>query len=290
MNIAGDLASRFLLARLDTGLERPEDRSVDRFKITDLRRWVVKHRQQLVADVHTIVRAYLQECRRQKGTPDWVAARRGVTGTRFGGPCEVLRDALLWAFPALPDPFFSFQASAADSSTRAEAQLMLGLLDDVMARMAGDECAPAWAKTHPTYGSQSPERRRWEPKFRNRWARMSDHERQCRFGTNILGHAEDKEWSRVKIWVRTKLGRRELRAGRRRFTTAQILWALRLSEEKETVEAATTRAGGKLNPVALGRWLKDRLVDAPLAGLVLRSAQNREKRACFWITKVGATK
>jgi hypothetical protein len=289
VNMAGDLASRFLLARLDTGLERPEDRSVDRFKITDLRRWVVKHRQQLVGAVHTIVRAYLQECRRQKGTPDWVAARRGVSGTRFGGPCEVLRDALLWAFPLLPDPFLSFQASTADSSTRAEAQLMLGLLDDVMVRMAGDECAPPWAKLHSTHGSQSPERRRWEPKFRNRWVRMTDHERQRRFGTNILSHAEDVEWRRIQSWVRTKLGRRELRAGRRRFTTTEILLALRF-EAKETVEAATTRAGGKLNPVALGRWLKDRLVGAPLGGLVLRSAQNREKRAAFWITKVGATK
>jgi hypothetical protein len=289
VNMAGDLASRFLLARLDTGLERPEDRSVDRFKITDLRRWVVKHRQQLVAAVHTIVRGYLQECTRQKGTPDWVATRRGVTGTRFGGPCEVLRDALLWAFPALPDPFLSFQASAADSSTKAEAQLMLGLLDDVMVRMAGNECAPVWAKTHSTHGSQSPERRRWEPKFRNRWVRMTDHERQRRFGTNILSHAEDVEWCRVQSWVRTKLGRRELRAGRRRFTTTEILLALRV-EAKETVEAATTRAGGKLNPIALGRWLKDRLVDAPLGGLVLRSAQNREKRAGFWITEVGATK
>jgi hypothetical protein len=290
LNMAGDLASRFLLARLDTGLERPEDRSVDRFEITDLRQWVVKHRQQLVAAVHTVVRAYLQECTRQKGTPDWVAARRAVSGTRFGGPCEVLRDALLWAFPVLPDPFLSFQASTGDSSTRAEAQLMLGLLDDVMVRVAGQECAPAWAKQHYSiHGSQSLERRRWEPKFRNRWVRMSDHERQRRFGTNILSHAEDNEWSRVQSWVRTKLGRRELRAGRRRFTTAQILWALP-SDEKETIEGATTRAGRKLNPVALGRWLKDRLVDAPLGGLVLRSAQDREKRACFWITKVGATK
>ena len=114
---------------------------------------------------------------------------------------------------------------------------------------------------------------------------MTDHERQRRFGTNILSYAEDNEWRRIQIWVRTKLGRRELRAGRHRFTTAQILWAL-TPHERESVEGATTRAGGKLNPVALGRWPKDRLVDAPLGGLVLRSAQDREKRACFWITRV----
>ena len=32
LNMAGDLASRFLLVRLNTGLERPEDRSVDGFR------------------------------------------------------------------------------------------------------------------------------------------------------------------------------------------------------------------------------------------------------------------
>jgi hypothetical protein len=37
--------------------------------------------------------------------------------------------------------------------------------------------------------------------------------------------------------------------------------------------------------VSLGRWLKERVVDAPLGGLILRSAQDRQKRACFWITK-----
>src|SRR5436309_839800 len=80
LNMAGDLSSRFLLVLLNTGLERPEDRSVGTFTIRDLRRWVVEHRQQLVAAVHTIVRAYLQECRRCGGTPANVAARRHVGG------------------------------------------------------------------------------------------------------------------------------------------------------------------------------------------------------------------
>jgi hypothetical protein len=40
----------------------------------------------------------------------------------------------------------------------------------------------------------------------------------------------------------------------------------------------------KLNAVALGRWLKDRLVDAPVNGLALRSAPRRDKTAEYWIT------
>jgi len=41
--------------------------------------------------------------------------------------------------------------------------------------------------------------------------------------------------------------------------------------------------GKGLNPVSIGRWLKDHLVDAPINGKVLRSATDRKKLACFWI-------
>ena len=172
LNLAGDLASRLLLARLDTGLERPEDRSATGFRIPDLRRWVIEHRQQLVSAIHTIVRGYLQECRRRRGTPTEVGARRKVVGTRFGGQCEVLRDAFLWAFPDLPDPFLSFQASALNSSTKLEAALVLGVLDRVMADSAGQKCAPTWATT-PFAAATSPERTKWQRKFSARWRRMT---------------------------------------------------------------------------------------------------------------------
>jgi hypothetical protein len=282
LNMAGDLASRFLLVRLDTGLERPEDRSVDRFQIPDLRHWIVEHRQQLVAAVHIIVRAYLQECRRCGGTPQGVATCRQVSGTRFGGQCEVLRDALLWAFPSLPDPFLSFQASAANSSTKAEAELVLTTLDRAMVRNAGERCAPGW--TSSWMMTKSPERMRWESKFHARWTRMTVQDRHRRFGPIVVSAAANKEWPRIATRVQATLGRRELRAGHQRFTTAEILDVLSLGD-KDIIEGATTRAGGKLNAVALGRWLKDRLVDARLGGLVLRSAQDRQKRACFWIEK-----
>src|SRR5262249_40661502 len=112
LNLAGDLPSRFMIAKLDTGLAHPEERNVDQFKIRNLVQWTLTNRQQLIADRHTIVRAYLQECRRQKRTPAEVLARRKADGSRFGGPCNALRDAFLWAFPNLPDPFLALQASA----------------------------------------------------------------------------------------------------------------------------------------------------------------------------------
>ena len=130
LNLAGDLASRI-----------PEDaaghrartargpRATANFKIQDLIPWTIENRQRLVAAVHTIVRAYLQECRRCGGTPDDVAARRKVDGSRFGGPVEVLRDAFLWAFPDLPDPFLGFEASTLSCSTRQEKTQVLHLLD-----------------------------------------------------------------------------------------------------------------------------------------------------------------
>ena len=44
--------------------------------------------------------------------------------------------------------------------------------------------------------------------------------------------------------------------------------------------------GKVLNPVSLGRWLKERLVDAPMGGRVLRSAKDRKNLASFWIEGV----
>ena len=41
--------------------------------------------------------------------------------------------------------------------------------------------------------------------------------------------------------------------------------------------------GKALNPISLPKWLKDRLVDAPTDGHVLRSGNDRKKLARFWI-------
>jgi hypothetical protein len=274
LNLAGDLASRFMLSRIDTGLERPEDRSVTNFKIPELRRWIVTNRQQLVAAVHTIVRGYLQECRRCGGTPENVASRREIGGTRFGGPCEVMRDAFLWAFPHLPDPFLSFRASAANSSTKAEAALVLTALDKCMAEGAGQRCAPAWAVNPPE---------RWEKKFNARWSSMSPDHLQRRYRTTFLDEAQTEAWRRIQPLAQFRSGRRELRAGRVRFTSSEIVKLLECgSSHKDLVEGAMH--GKKLNPISLGRWLKDHLVDAQINGRVLRTARGRANTAEFWIT------
>jgi Primase C terminal 2 (PriCT-2) len=278
LNLAGDLASRFLLARIDTGLERPEDRSVTGYRIPDLRRWTVEHRQQLVAAVHTIVRGYLQECRARGGTPWHVADRREVSGTRFGGRCDVLRDAFLWAFPNLLDPFLSFKASAANSSTKVEAALVLAVLDKLMAASAGRTSAPVWA----TISASSAERQRWEANFRARWKRMTPDERDRRYRTTSLGEAEMGTWQRLQHQIQVRAGRRELRAGRARFTSLEISNAIRATQDEQAIVEGAMHGKG-LNPVSLGRWLKDHLVDAPINGQVLRSATDRKKLACFWI-------
>jgi hypothetical protein len=279
LNMAGDLSSRFLLVRLNTELERPEDRSVDIFKIRDLRPWVIEHRQQLVAAVHTIVRVYLQECRRCGGTPANVAARRQVSGTRFGGPCEVLRDAFLWAFPDLPDPLLSFQASALNSSTKAEAALVLRALDRIMALAAGRKCAPAWATTD---FRSSREQTRWQQKFRARWSRMTPDQYQRRYQTTQVEEAQSQAWKRIQRLVQIRCGRREIRAGRVQLTSSEIIGCLKSSSDDQAIVEGAMH-GKSLNPVALGRWLKERLVDAPIDGLALSSAKGRTNTECFWI-------
>jgi hypothetical protein len=77
----------------------------------------------------------------------------------------VLRDALLWAFQDLPDPFLGFQASDLNSSTKDEAALVLGVMNRVLAKAAGQHLAPGWITTHLSM-SKAPGQVKWEQKFR----------------------------------------------------------------------------------------------------------------------------
>ena len=73
-----------------------------------------------------------------------------------------------------------------------------------------------------------------------------------------------------------------MRAGRARFTSSEIISLLPIaSNNRAIVEGAMH--GKALNPISFSKWLKDRLLDAPIDGLVLRSANDRKKQACFWI-------
>ena len=71
-----------------------------------------------------------------------------------------------------------------------------------------------------------------------------------------------------------------MRAGRARFTSSEIISLLPIND-RAIVEGAMH--GKALNPISFSKWLKDRLLDAPIDGLVLRSANDRKKQACFWI-------
>jgi hypothetical protein len=285
LNLAGDLASRFLKMRLDTGLEKPQNRSSSNYKITDLISWTIENRQRLVAAVHTIVRAYLQDCRRHGGTPAEVVARRRVDGSRFGGQCEVLRDAFLWAFPGLPDPFLGGEASLLASSTRQEKMQVLHLLDQRMMEMAGQKRAPAWIASGLVFSPQAkqPERKvDWNVQFTLRCGHLAPEERQWRWGTTDHSLAESVAWMRIKIAMLTRLGRPEVRAGRAKFSSSDILNGA--GQELRTTLQAMLPREVTLSSITLGRWLKTSLVDSVIDGLVMRSVQSKGK-AQFWVER-----
>jgi hypothetical protein len=105
-----------------------------------------------------------------------------------------------------------------------------------------------------------------------------------RIGDWTFDNAEHAEWERIRRLVQIRCGRREIRAGRVQLTSSEIIgWLKSSSDDQAIVEGAMH--GKSLNPVALGRWLKERLVDAPIDGLVLRSAKGRTNTECFWIER-----
>jgi hypothetical protein len=117
--------------------------------------------------------------------------------------------------------------------------------------------------------------------FRARWNRLTPDQRHCRYQTADLPQAENLGWERIRWLVQFRSGRRELRAGRVRFTTSEIILLLPVgSNERAIVEGAMPKG---LNPISLPRWLKDRLVDAWIGGRALRSENDRKKLARFWI-------
>ena len=253
--------------RLDTGLERPEDRETANFKIQELLPWAIENRQRIVAAVHTIVRAYLQECRKVGRTPDDVAARRKVPGSRFGGPVEIMRDAFLWAFD-LPDPFLGFEASTLSSSTRQEKTQVLHMLDQRMVELAVPRPVPARVQA---------QLKSLKEKFYQRWRHMTPARRQRWSIRNEAGEA----WENVARRLQERYWRSEIRAGRVKFSSSEILFDA--DHELDTTLQAMLPKEATLGPVTLGRWLKAQLVDAPIDGLVMRSARDRKGFHQFWV-------
>lgn len=83
VGLEGDLASRIVEVYLDSGLERPDQRTFSR----EILPWVAEHRAEIVGHALTIVAAYLGT-----GSPDI-----GGKPTRFSGWDQMVRLPLLWA-------------------------------------------------------------------------------------------------------------------------------------------------------------------------------------------------
>ena len=121
-------------------------------------------------------------------------------------------------------------------------------------------------------------------KFFQRWKHMTPARRQ-RWGDPSEPRERGSEaWENV---VRTPPAA-AIRALRSTGRTGQILkqrdpgWSRQHSELHATLQAMLPREA-TLGSITLGRWLKNGLVDAPIDGLVMRSAQDRKGVAQFWI-------
>jgi hypothetical protein len=287
LNLGGQLPSRTMLIWLDTGRERASERSNSNFRIPDLKSWSVEHRQEIVAAVFTIVRAYLAECRRCGGTPADVAKRRGdIDGSRFGGRCEFLRDVMLWAFPELPDPFLGFRASEEASSTKAEKAYVLHLLDRRMQEWAGQDWAKELARARAVeYVEQTPEYNRWEAKFKARWDRLPTAQRFHHYGTGEYASIKHVPWDRIRNAAQIRSGRRMVRSGRTRFTATEILGMCPEGDALRNALEGVLPAKQTLNPITLGRWLSNQLAQAPIDGKRLRRSV-KHQGGYFWVERV----
>lgn len=107
LTFRGDLPSRALMSRIDSGVERPEERT---FSIPDLRNYVEINRQVIVGAALTILRAYhvagrpRQDVRPWGGFEDW---------------SQAIREPLVWA--GLPDPCITRETVLEDDPEREEA-------------------------------------------------------------------------------------------------------------------------------------------------------------------------
>jgi putative DNA primase/helicase len=111
LTFRGDLSSRALLCRIDSGLERPEERT---FEIPNLMQFLVKNRKKIVTAGLTILRAYhMAGCPHQQVSPwggfeEWSAS---------------IREPLVWA--GLPDPCKTRETVLADDPEREDSHVVL---------------------------------------------------------------------------------------------------------------------------------------------------------------------
>jgi hypothetical protein len=117
VNIREDISRRILHVRLDSPLERPEERPADEFKHPDLMKWVDENRAQLAVDCLTLLRAFYVEGRPSQKLETWGSFER------WSG---IIRDCLVWL--GLPDPGLTRQGlrEGSDSTTSAIADFLRG--------------------------------------------------------------------------------------------------------------------------------------------------------------------
>jgi uncharacterized protein DUF3854 len=118
----GDLSSRALLCRIDSCMERPEERT---FIIPHLEGFLMKNRGRLVAAVLTILRAYHVAGRPSQHISAWGG---------FENWSASIREPLIWA--GLADPCKSREAVLADDPEREES---FGALRSLHEAFAGGE-------------------------------------------------------------------------------------------------------------------------------------------------------
>jgi hypothetical protein len=128
----GDLSSRALLCRIDSGMERPEART---FKIQDLEDFLRTYRKVLVAAALTILRAYHVAGRPRQQVQPWGG---------FNNWSAFIREPLVWL--GLADPCKTRETVLADDPEREESLAALLALHEAFGdseftvKMIADRC------------------------------------------------------------------------------------------------------------------------------------------------------
>lgn len=128
----GDLSSRALLCRIDSGLERPEART---FTISHLEDFLRDNRRHLVAAALTILRAYYVAGRPRQEVPPWGG---------FSNWSAFIREPIVWL--GLADPCKTRETVLVDDPEREESLAVLTSLHEAFpdseftVKMIADRC------------------------------------------------------------------------------------------------------------------------------------------------------
>lgn len=113
LTVSGDTVRRVLRARMETNLERPQDR--EGFRIGDLKAWTKLHRAKLVHAALTILRGYIAAGRPSAGIKPWGS---------FESFSSLVPAALVWAGAANPLGAQIDSANAGDPELVAHATIL----------------------------------------------------------------------------------------------------------------------------------------------------------------------